>query len=158
MCGDEDIGSAMLTLDLGVITANMICRYAKAVGDLDAIHHDRATAVAAGYNDVIAPPNFLPAIIGTPSGINEGDLLFDGLDPIDIPEPLRGRRVMGGGQELSFKQPVQAGTRVACRRKLLDLRTKQTKRGELMIARTEAAYFDQDGTLLLTCVQTMLAI
>jgi acyl dehydratase len=76
-----------------------IREYASAVGELDAIHHDREAARAAGFRDVVAPPMF--AVVYSAGAVGPGVL-----DPelgIDL------ARMLHGSQEFVWGEPVCAG-------------------------------------------------
>lgn len=76
-----------------------IREYANAVGEAGAVYHDRDAAIAAGFRDVVAPPMFCvvyaagamgPAVLDPSLGIDFGRLLH-------------------GGQEFTWGEPVCAG-------------------------------------------------
>jgi acyl dehydratase len=142
---------------IGAITALMFQRYAIAVGDLNPIYFDNAAAQAAGYPGIVAPPNFLTSVLGWQAGPAEPDLLADGTEAGIMAPELRGLRLMGGGHELTFGQPVVPGAVVTARRKLVDLYEREAKFGSLIFAISDVVYTDQHGEHLVTCRETYIA-
>jgi acyl dehydratase len=154
----EEIAGRPEQIDmLGEITALMFQRYAIAVGDLNPIYFDDAAARAAGYPGIVAPPNFLTSVLGWQPGPAEPDLLDDGTEPGMLVPELRGLRLMGGGNELTFGKPVRPGAIVTARRKLVDLYRREAKFGELIFSISDVVYTDQDGERLVTCRETVIA-
>ncbi len=154
----RDASSAVATTRvLGEVTALMIQRYAIAVGDTNRLYFDNEYARACGYPGIIAPPNFLPAILGWEAGPTEQELLEDGNDPSLVLPELRGCRLMGGGQQLTFGQPVRPGDIVTAERRLVDFYEKQAKAGRLIFAVSEIRYTNQHGEHLLDCRETLIA-
>lgn len=142
---------------LGEVTRLMIQRYAIAVGDLNPLYFDEAYARSCGYGGIIAPPNFLTSVLGWGSGPREDELLEDGTErAILIPE-IEGLRLMGGGQELSFGQPVRPGDVITARRKLTDLYQREAKFGVLTFALSDIVYTNQRNEHLVTCRETIIA-
>jgi acyl dehydratase len=135
----------------------MIQRYAIAVGDENPLYFDDAYARACGYPGIIAPPNFLPAILGWSAGPPERDLLADGTESSLVPPEIAGLRLMGGGQALSFGQPVVPGDDITARCKLVDMHQRQGRSGELIIAVTETIYTNQCNNHLVTSRATIIA-
>jgi acyl dehydratase len=142
---------------LGEITALMFQRYAIAVGDLNPIYFDDAAARAAGHPGIVAPPNFLTSVLGWQPGPPEGELLPDGTEEKLLAPEIRGLRLMGGGHELTFGQPVRPGDVVTARRKLVDLYQREAKFGQLTFAISDIVYTNQRGEHLVTCRETVIA-
>jgi acyl dehydratase len=80
-----------------------IREYANAVGEADPVHHDRDAAQAAGFRDVVAPPMFC-VVYSAPA---MGPALLDPALGIDF------GRLLHGGQEFSWGEPVCAGDVIA---------------------------------------------
>jgi acyl dehydratase len=142
---------------LGEITALAFQRYAIAVGDLNPIYFDDAAARAAGYPGVVAPPNFLSSVLGWEAGPAENELLEDGTEPKNLVPEIQGLRLMGGGHDLTFGQPVRPGDVITARRKLLDLYERESKMGSLTFAISEIVYTNQRGEHVVTCRETVIA-
>jgi hypothetical protein len=54
-------GAVLSRRSLGTLDRVSIGRYALTIGATDPAHYDPAAALAAGYADVVAPPNMLAA-------------------------------------------------------------------------------------------------
>ncbi|MEA2495485.1 MAG: hypothetical protein QOJ29_3396 [Thermoleophilaceae bacterium] len=76
-----------------------IREYANAVGETNQIHFDRATAEGAGFRNVVAPPMF--AVVYSAGSV--GPPIFDQEIGIDF------MRMVHGGQEFVWSEPVCAG-------------------------------------------------
>src|SRR5579885_3604209 len=64
---------------VGEITQLDIQRYALSVGDMNPLYFDEAYAKQTPYGGIIAPPNYLTAVITWGVGPEEGELSKDGL-------------------------------------------------------------------------------
>ena len=154
---DEIAQRPELVYPIGEVTALMFQRYAIAIGDLNPIYFDDAAARAAGYPGIVAPANFLTSVLGWQAGPAEPDLLADGTEARILVPEIRGLRLMGGGHDLTFGQPVVPGAVVTARRKLVDLYERQAKFGLLTFAVSDIVYTDQRGEHLVTCRETVIA-
>jgi acyl dehydratase len=76
-----------------------IREYANAVGETNAVHFDRQAAVDAGFRDIVAPPMF--AVVYSAGSV--GPPIFDAEIGIDF------MRMVHGGQEFVWSEPVCAG-------------------------------------------------
>ena len=76
-----------------------IREYANAVGESDRIYHDREAARAAGFRDVVAPPMF--AVVYSAGSV--GPAVLDPEVGLDL------MRMVHGGQEFTWSEPVCAG-------------------------------------------------
>ena len=76
-----------------------IREYANAVGETNQVHFDREAARAAGFRDVVAPPMF--AVVYSAGSV--GPPIFDPEVGIDF------MRMVHGGQEFVWSEPVCAG-------------------------------------------------
>lgn len=94
---------------LGVVDALLIRRYAVAIDDPNPLYHDADAARAAGYDNIVAPPNLLSAIVDWSAGAFDQELKADGTIGMGDTDGLR---IMGAGEEMEFLKPVVAGSRV----------------------------------------------
>ncbi len=120
------------------------------IGAADPIHYDRATARAAGYADVVAPPNLLAAVVEWGAGTPESDLQPDGT-PADGDMPLGdglGLRVMGAGEEMELVNPVTAGTDLVLETSLDAVSPKDTRSGPCVFVTTSHTFMSADGAVL----------
>jgi acyl dehydratase len=108
--------------------------FAAAVGEADPRFHDLAAARAAGFADVVAPPMF--------ASVYAGPAVFPVvLDPevgIDF------SRMVHGGQEFTWHEPVVAGDEITTRAEF----TGHAKRGDLNVFTFSSQSVNQRGELV----------
>ena len=145
------IGEVLSRRTLGTLDAVTIGRYAMTIGATDPIHYDRAAARSAGFDDVVAPPNLLAAVVEWGVGTAEAALQPDGTPP-DSDMPLGDRdlglRVMGAGEEMELVNPVVAGTELALETTLEAVTGKQGRSGPCVFVTTLNTFTSSDGTVL----------
>lgn len=142
---------------VGEITSLMIQRFATAVGDGNPLYFDADHARAAGYRGIIAPPTFLAAVLGWEPGPNESALMPDGSDPaLVIPETF-GCKFVGGGQSLTFLEPLCAGDIVRARKRLTETYERDARSGPLIFLVFETIFENERGTQLLRARETLIA-
>lgn len=142
---------------LGEITLTDCQRFAIATGDLNPLYFDEEYARASIHGGLIAPPNLLTAIRAWGAGAPEGQLAPDGIP--DLPEeklPVQLQRRMAGGQDLHFHAPVRPGDRITRRGGIISLDEREGRSGRFLVLQREDRYYNQDGTLLVTCRETVL--
>ena len=154
MIGDDLralIGSETETF-LGEITLREIQRYAAAVGDLNPLYFDEDYARASAYGGIVAPPNYLTAIIGWAAGPPESGLTPDGCLPDPIRPILRGmQRAMGAGQELAFGAPVRPGDRITRVSRIAGVTERAGRSGPFVVITFEERYVNQHGSVAVEC-------
>jgi acyl dehydratase len=145
------IGAVLARRSLGTLDAVTIGRYAMAVGADDPTHYDPSAARAAGYADVVAPPNLLAAIVEWGIGTPESELQPDGT-PHHGDMPLGAGalrlRVMGAGEQMELVNPVVAGTEVVLETTLEAVTPKQTRSGPCMFVTTLNTFMSSDSAVL----------
>jgi hypothetical protein len=143
------VGDVLSRRRLGTLDAVTISRYAITIGATDPSHYDTAAAQAAGYADIVAPPNLLAAIAEWGSGTPEAQLQPDGT-PHDGDMLLGdlGLRVMGAGEEMELVNPVTAGTELVLETTLAAVTAKQTRSGPCVFVTTHNTFSCADGTVL----------
>lgn len=94
-----------------------IREYANAVGETDPIYHDRDAARAAGFRDVVAPPMF--AVVYSARSV--GPAVLDPEVGLDL------MRMVHGGQEFTWSEPVCAGDTVTTTTVVRDIYEKDGK-------------------------------
>lgn len=145
------------TVEVGTISAREIARFAVAVGDSNPIYFDVEAARAAGYPDVVVPPNCLGAVIGWEGGPPEDELRPDGTAQQDLGFiDLHGARLMGGGQDLVFHAPVCAGDRITLTRRLTDVQKRAGRSGDLILLQLEKRYTNQRDEMVLVISETLI--
>jgi len=110
-----------------------IIRFAQAIEDPNPLWNDEKQARRSRYGGLIAPPTF-PASL-----LNEGmmNLLFD------TPTPLK--RLLNGGNELEWYQPIRPGDRITVTGKLANLREGEGALGRTLFLIFEITYTNQSG-------------
>jgi acyl dehydratase len=108
-----------------------IREYANAVGETNPIHFDRAAAKAAGFRDVAAPPMF--AVVYSAGSV--GPAVLDPEVGIDL------FRMVHGGQEFVWGEPVCAGDAITTATSVKDISEKDGKKFFVF----ESVSHNQDG-------------
>lgn len=133
---------------LGVVTDVMIRRYAVAVGDFNPIYHDREVARAHGFDDIVAPPNFLGAVLDWGPGVPEGELGADGVPVDSYPAPEGPVRVLGAGEQMELLEPVVAGMEIVETSTVEDVVSKRGRSGVLVFVTVLHEFATGDGRVL----------
>jgi len=110
-----------------------IIRFAQAIEDPNPLWNDEKQARRSRYGGLIAPPTFLASLVNEEAT----RLLFD------MPTPLK--RVLNGGNELEWYQPVRPGDRITVTEKVVNLREGQGTLGHMLFIITEVNYANQLG-------------
>ncbi|GAA4383013.1 MaoC family dehydratase N-terminal domain-containing protein [Actinomadura verrucosospora] len=152
-----NIGSET-THTLGPITALMIRRYARAIGESNPLHYDAEFARGCGHADIVAPPNLVTAITCWDEGPAAEDLSTDGTPrtPQLSGLPTSGVRVMGGGEDMEFHTPITAGTTVVERSTMIDAELLQGRTGRFIVVRYRHEFVDDAGLPLVTSTRKVL--
>lgn len=143
---EEHIGETT-SRELGTIDRRFIRRYARALDDRNPLYDNVDAARAAGYDDVIAPPNMLLAVIDWGPGRWEDELNRDGTaDDVGwLGEATRGLRVMGGGEQTFWARPVVAGTTVTMTETVDGVEAKDGASGPFLLVRFRLQFADDEG-------------
>jgi len=153
----EHIGGTQ-RIHLGVMRALDFQRFAIAVGVAEGPTFDRDEALAAGHPDVVAPPLYLSAVLVWGPGPKEPDLQIDGSATESLGAvSFDGLRLMGGGQELTFYQPVVAGMDVYMDVTVDDVQLKAASGGNLILLTILRKYFAAGDQPLLDSRETFIA-
>jgi acyl dehydratase len=145
--------------DIGLIRRLDAQRYARAVEDENPLFHDPEYAREQGYDDVVVPPNYPPAIIERDEGVPVDGLREDGIDreffPIPLPDTAT---LMGGGQHLSIDRYIVAGERVTAEREFTDLYQRESETmGTLTFMEFSSDFFvSEDDERVLHCDETFI--
>ena len=121
-------------------------RYAYAVGDLNPIYFDDASAKAAGYRTLTIPPLFITHALVAPEPASK--LRTDGLYEDAASVALEVARMMFGGEEWDFLEPVCVGDEITGTTRLLDLDQKEGKKGPFVRLVRETTFTNQDGQVV----------
>jgi len=132
-------------------------RYAIATGDLNPLYFDADYARRSAYGGLIAPPNMLTALRAWGAGAREDELAPDGV--VDLPEeklPIRLKRRMAGGQELTFHAPARPGDQITRRGGIVSMEEHAGRSGAFVLMVREDRYYNERAELLVTCRETVL--
>jgi acyl dehydratase len=141
----------------GTITALMSRRYARAIGEQNPLYLDAEYAKSCGYADVVVPPNFLPSYMDWSDGGDESELRPDGTSTDEMEWiPVEGIRLMGGGEETVFHEPLVAGTEVVMTSSLDEVTARESKSGPMLVLKIRNTYTTADGRPVLTSIRTVL--
>jgi len=132
-------------LSTGEITAMTIKRYAMTVGDFNPLYLDEEHARKSRYGSIIAPPNYLGAVVEWGVGPPDHELAKDGRREMPEHALLKAKRSMGGGQEIRFLRPVRAGDSFTVKRKIADIYERPGKQGPLVFIVTDVTFTNQHG-------------
>ncbi|WP_046470611.1 MaoC family dehydratase N-terminal domain-containing protein [Allosalinactinospora lopnorensis] len=124
------------------VTRGKIREFAEAIQDPTPIYSDTATARAAGYTDVIAPPTF-PIILGMAGA---GQAIVDPELRLDF------SMVVHREQRFRYSRPMEAGDLVECVTRISDI--KALGGNELMTLDSEM--LTVDGEHIVTAVNTLV--
>lgn len=152
----ERIGDTQ-RIDHGVIDRRFIQRYAVAIDDHDPLFSDPDHARAAGFDDVVAPPNMLASVVEWGRGGWQDELKPDGTgEEGSLSEATRGIRVMGGGEEMELLHPLVAGMRLIETQTLADVVLKEGRAGRLLLMHSDVSFQAEDGPVLCRNRRTIL--
>ena len=119
-------------------------RYAYAVGDENPIYFDAEAAQAAGYRALVAPPTYVTHAVVQPR--TASDLRTDGLYRARTGVRLLVNRMMFGGEEWDFIEPVCIGDEITATTRLAALDQKQGSKGPFVRQVRETTFVNQFGT------------
>jgi acyl dehydratase len=140
----------------GVVSRKEAQRFAAAVGDLNPLYFDDEAARAQGYRDVITPPLFLSHVL-------QGVTRLDALRPDGVPAeaggdlPLRAQRLMAGGEEYEFLEPIYPGDTISATTRIQNIEEKSGRSGGFVLVTRETVYTNQDGVLVARARFSMIA-
>ena len=140
----EEIRRRALGIQSGPATFEVekgaIARFAEAVGDLSSLYIDEAAARKTRLGGLVAPPTFLRSIR------LERPTLPDA--PFD--------RVLDGGSDWEYFEPVRAGDRVTGVARIADLWERSGRLGTMLFTVLELTYTNQLGELVATQRNTLI--
>jgi acyl dehydratase len=144
---------------IGVLDERALQRFALVVGHTDGPYQDPAAAADLGYAGLLAAPLYLSAVLGWDTGPAESDLLADGNSRTPRGDvDVAGLRLMGGGQDLTFHEPVVAGLDVVMHAEVTAVTRKEGRSGPLLVIEVHRRYVEAgDGRLLVECHESFLA-
>jgi hydroxyacyl-ACP dehydratase HTD2-like protein with hotdog domain len=124
-------------------------RFAVATDDLNPLYLNETHATQSVHGGLIAPPLFYMAPLTEPkpeSELRPDGLPYEGKFPIP-PTPLP--RLMDGGTEIEFFQPIRVGDALTGRSKIVDIYQKEGRSGALIFVVRETTFTNQRGEVVL---------
>ena len=116
------------------IEKGMLRRLAEAVGDPNPLWQDEAKARKSRYGGITAPPAlFLSAQMRKPR-----------ITPVETELT----RVLDGGVEIEYYEPIRTGDVITMTSKITDLYERDTKRGLMLFQISEIEYVNQFGEVV----------
>jgi len=116
------------------IEKNAIRRFAESLGDPNPLAIDEATARAAGYPSLVAPPTFAVALASN-------ERFRHSLD-------LGTRSFLHGEQQIEFGRPILAGDRITVKTRVADVQERAGASGPMDIVVLEDEGRDTQGALV----------
>lgn len=112
-----------------------IKRFAQAIGDSSPLWTDEAQARKGHNGGIIAPPTFLRAF-----------------EPAPFPENVKSpySRVLDGGSEWEYFEPVRPGDRITVVQRFIDVAERAGRMGPMLFMVREMRYTNQFGQLVAT--------
>ena len=114
--------------------------FARAVGYTDLIYYDEQYAKSKGYRSLPAPMGFLGHPIFRP------DMPSRPLYVMALKSPYE--RVLNGGSEIEYYEPICAGDVLTSTAKLVDLSERSGSMGPMLIVTGETTYKNQAGKVV----------
>jgi acyl dehydratase len=112
-----------------------IIKFAQAIGDDNPLFNDEAAARKTCYGGLLAPPTFLRSL---------GQLRPE--MPFDLPF----HRVLDGGSDWEYFQPVRPGDRITAVARITDLRERSGRLGLMVISTIVTTYRNQFDEVVAT--------
>ena len=131
-----EVYHAELAVEKGAIKS-----FAEAIGDPNPLWNDEAKARKSRYGSIIAPPTFLRSLRA------------------EHPEQLRDlpfNRLLDGGSEWEYFQPVRPGDRITAVTLIVDVFDRAGRSGQMLFIITETKYTNQFGELVATQKSTSI--
>jgi acyl dehydratase len=123
------------------IEKGAIIRFAEAVEDPNPLWNDEAEARKTRYGGLIAPPTFLRSIR---------------LDPVQLPFEVPYKRVLDGGSEWEYFEPVRPGDRITAVARIADIMERRGSLGPMLFIINLITYTNQFGQVVATQRSTLI--
>ena len=118
-----------------------IIKFAQAIGDDNPLWRDEAAARKTRYGGLIAPPTFLRSI-----GMVRPEL------PFDVPF----HRLLDGGSDWEYFEPVRHGDRITAVARITDLRERAGRLGLMIFMTAVVTYRNQFDEVVATQTSTLI--
>lgn len=145
-----------------------IRRFVQAIMDRDPCYFDEDVAKASKFGSIVAPPLYPVHAFRQPAGTPDpldalrddpdadgtagSDAVGFGLPPIESPF----RRLLNGGNEITFFRCLHAGERAVARARYADVTLRQGRSGDLLLVVIETEFTTTAGDRLLINRQTLI--
>lgn len=118
-----------------------IIKFARAIGDDNPLFNDEVEARKSRYGGLIAPPTFLRSITSVRP---------------ELPFNLPLNRVLDGGSDWEYFEPVRAGDRITTTAKITDISERTGRLGVMFISTTVITYRNQLDQVVATQANTSI--
>ncbi|MBM3166692.1 MAG: MaoC family dehydratase [Chloroflexi bacterium] len=130
------------------IEEGAIQRYADAIGDPNPLFNDIGYAKKSKAGRLLCPPGFF----GWPVKKGPGPLTL-AIELIKAGAPFR---LLDGGVEYEFFEPVGAGDVLTMHNKIVDITEKESKSGSMLLTTIEATFLNQNGDVVAKARSTFI--
>ena len=118
-----------------------IMKFAEAIGDDNPLWTDEIIARKSKYGGLIAPPTFLRSIR---------------IDRPELPFDLPFTRLLDGGSDWEYFQPVRAGDLITAKNQITDLQERVGRMGLMIIMTNLITYVNQFQEVVATQTNTSI--
>ncbi len=118
-----------------------IIKFAQAIGDDNPVFNDEIAARKTKYGGLIAPPTFLRSVIVARPRF-----------PFDMPYD----RLLDGGSEWEYFEPVRAGDRITAVSRIIDTNERTGRMGLMIITTYVITYRNQFEQIVATQTSTSI--
>jgi acyl dehydratase len=118
-----------------------ILSFAEAIGDDSPLYTDEAQARRTHYGGLIAPPTFLRCMRAVRP---------------QLPFPVPFDRVLDGGSDWEYFEPVRPGDRITAVGRVTDIRERPGRLGLMIFITTVITYTNQFGQVVATQTNTTI--
>ena len=137
---EQAIGAQRSPLTMEVEKA-AIMKFAEAIGDDNPLWTDEIIARKGKYGGLIAPPTFLRSIR---------------IDRPELPFDLPFTRLLDGGSDWEYFQPVRAGDLITAKNQITDLQERVGRMGLMIIMTNLITYVNQFQEVVATQTNTSI--
>jgi acyl dehydratase len=130
------------------IEEGAIQRYAQAIDDPNPLYNDPDYASRTEYGRLLAPPGFTGWSV---KAERPTEKLFESLIKAGAPP-----RILDGGVEFEFIEPVGAGDVLAATTKITSITERETRLGKTMFTTIEITFVNQGGNVVLKSRSTLI--
>lgn len=114
-----------------------IHRFAEAIADPNPLFNQEQEARKTRFGGMIAPPTF-------------GRSLGAAIPSVKLKNLPPGLRILDGGSDWEYFQPIRPGDRITVQSKIADLRESEGRLGPMVFIVIETSYTNQFGELCVT--------